>query len=723
MQTVFFRLAIFALTTFLPNLVISQDFDNYTPLKCSGAIPNGFLTDFQEVFEAEKGNITASNEADRIATEEFLYFSSYTYQNIKRSGTILFNDPISKYMNRIKDYLLRDAPELKDKIQVFALRSAQVNAFTYADGTIVVGMGLISRLDNEAELACVLAHEIQHYSEKHGISSHLRTQRMFKNADSAFRAMSLEDKIENVVNYSRDQETEADMGGFALIQESAYDPGAFVTVLEKLKFGYLPYDLKPFSPEFFSIPGFDWPESYQLKKVTPIEEKEPYDSLFSTHPKTDDRIDMAEVWVHNAERKGGIPYLFGAEEFENIREIARFEMVYDYLAYRRYERAIYTSFLLLKTHPNSFYLKKIIAHSLYGLARYKNEGDFDLVHFDSEDVTGESQALYHFMDQLGEAELTALALHWVWETQKQVEEDLELSGMAFDLMKDVQSHYNSYLQPDEEEKENLREKSKSFEEEGDKEEVRDKVNFAPGIFSSLISDSSFVKYKNWVFDLIIEEDEEIFKKGRLNRIDQKTKEKGIALGAQKVLIVTPRFVEFKLARKKVGVDFSNQDLFLEMVKECAGKSGLEYDILDYSGDEKTKGEDLESIFLLKTWYQDYLFNYEYDLVGLYDNEFSALFPDNKYSHVVFMNSASVLGLKDKSETRLGVYYIATCFAFPAGIYLLLKKHNFRFIKTTVIDMEEGNIAWNSFETIKSKNRSILRGKLYDLFFQINSNPK
>jgi predicted Zn-dependent protease len=48
-----------------------------------------------------------------------------------------------------------------------AIRDLEVNAFALPNGSIYVNSGLLSRMENEAQLAGVLAHEITHVANRH----------------------------------------------------------------------------------------------------------------------------------------------------------------------------------------------------------------------------------------------------------------------------------------------------------------------------------------------------------------------------------------------------------------------------------------------------------------------------------------------------------------------------------------------------------------------------
>ena len=48
-----------------------------------------------------------------------------------------------------------------------AIRDLEINAFALPNGSIYVTTGLLSRMENEAQLAGVLAHEVTHVTNRH----------------------------------------------------------------------------------------------------------------------------------------------------------------------------------------------------------------------------------------------------------------------------------------------------------------------------------------------------------------------------------------------------------------------------------------------------------------------------------------------------------------------------------------------------------------------------
>ena len=100
-----------------------------------------------------------------------------------RSGQVLYNPEYNAYLDRIADVLLKDNPGLRGQVHFYILRSPVVNAFAGAGGNIFISMGLISMLENEAELAYIMGHEIGHIALEHGLDFAMKASEIDKNSD------------------------------------------------------------------------------------------------------------------------------------------------------------------------------------------------------------------------------------------------------------------------------------------------------------------------------------------------------------------------------------------------------------------------------------------------------------------------------------------------------------------------------------------------------------
>jgi len=137
----------------------------------------------------------------------------------------------------VKGVICKMAADQCGSIRLYLIESPDFNAATLGNGALLVFTGMLVRLENEAELACVLGHEITHYTRKHQLDQFRRATNTsnalaFFNVLTAGLTMGLAGLAATVIAsgnffaYGRDQEREADAGGFDLMTAAGYNPRA-----------------------------------------------------------------------------------------------------------------------------------------------------------------------------------------------------------------------------------------------------------------------------------------------------------------------------------------------------------------------------------------------------------------------------------------------------------------------------------------------------------------
>ncbi len=208
-------------------------------------------------------------------------------QIIDRSGMLFDDKALEKYVNDVARKLppAEVAREIPYRIQV--LDNPYSNAFAFANGAIYVHTGILARMDNEAQLASLLAHEMAHASHRH----QLREFRGVRNKSAVFASMRATlgglpaigglatalgelGTVAAVTGYSRDLEREADQVGIEWMVAAGYDPKE--------------------APKLF----------LHLKAEAEEEEiKEPF--FFGSHPKLKERIRNYEEFLEAYPGQGG----------------------------------------------------------------------------------------------------------------------------------------------------------------------------------------------------------------------------------------------------------------------------------------------------------------------------------------------------------------------------------------------------------------------------------
>jgi predicted Zn-dependent protease len=164
---------------------------------------------------------------------------------------VLYEDPIvTDYIEKLGRRLAKSAP--KQRMHFFVLTNNRINAGTGPDGYIGIYTGLITIVRSEGELASVLAHEIAHVKQKHIARALERSNAMkIPSAVLTAAAIAVATKAPTVgtgalaasmtglqasaLNFSRENEFEADHIGLQILSNAGFNPHAMSAMFENLK--------------------------------------------------------------------------------------------------------------------------------------------------------------------------------------------------------------------------------------------------------------------------------------------------------------------------------------------------------------------------------------------------------------------------------------------------------------------------------------------------------
>lgn len=246
--------------------------------ECKGAIPeklqNGVL--------ANVSLDIAKDQSDWYLNKEFYLQTRYYLNSLLKSGKVVFGDEMNEYVNRVAhDVLTKSGNDsLIDKIDIFILKSNKVNAIAMQDGSIFITVGLLAQVENEAQLAFTIAHEITHVILQHSLDSYNEVKQEVKNYKQS--SENVNDVIERLSDYSKQKELEADSLGHIIFTKAGYDSDEAIKMLYVLLYSHLPFDELPFSSTFFDRKNYTLPTDYlTLNSVAEISDNSDFDiSLF-----------------------------------------------------------------------------------------------------------------------------------------------------------------------------------------------------------------------------------------------------------------------------------------------------------------------------------------------------------------------------------------------------------------------------------------------------------
>ncbi|MCX8027588.1 MAG: M48 family metalloprotease [Thermodesulfovibrionales bacterium] len=202
----------------------------------------------------------------------------------------------------------------------FAIQNSSIPNAWAIPGYVVITRGLLSNLDNEAEFAFVLGHEIGHVSARH--SARQMSQAMLLQLGLGITALALSNKdygelvvglgylggIVLLRKYSRDDEFEADRLGVEYMTRIGYNPKGAVSAHRRLQ---------------------QITQEYARSIGQEPSERTFFEELLATHPRTQTRIEEIERLIQNY-RAG---YLYGdganSQRYQSmINDIKRVNNIY-----------------------------------------------------------------------------------------------------------------------------------------------------------------------------------------------------------------------------------------------------------------------------------------------------------------------------------------------------------------------------------------------------------
>ena len=172
---------------------------------------------------------------------------SLALEGFKRYGMPVNNPEMQKYINLVGNAVARNSLRPGIPYYFVVVDSPVQNAFSCPGGIIFVSSGLLNTIQDEAQLAGILAHEVAHVSHKHALKSIQRAQ--FFNGVGKITAATMEGKkgkeFENMIGnlqetlfdkgLDQNMEFEADRSAMETAYRTGYDPEGIIEVLRELK--------------------------------------------------------------------------------------------------------------------------------------------------------------------------------------------------------------------------------------------------------------------------------------------------------------------------------------------------------------------------------------------------------------------------------------------------------------------------------------------------------
>lgn len=218
-----------------------------------GGLLRGVLNGVQSQNQAQPagngtGNLLQALAGGQTSVEQERDIGRRIAGNLLGAAPLVADPGLQRYVNKVGRWVASSSerPDLAWHFGV--IDSEDINAFAAPGGYVFVTKGLYKKLQNEAELAAVLGHEIGHVVRQHHLK--LLQQSQMISAVSGLLGPQLRDKnqlVQNLIgngaevvarSLDKDAEYEADRMGVVLAARAGYDGYALPAVLQEI--GHVP---------------------------------------------------------------------------------------------------------------------------------------------------------------------------------------------------------------------------------------------------------------------------------------------------------------------------------------------------------------------------------------------------------------------------------------------------------------------------------------------------
>ena len=188
-------------------------------------------------------NLLTANDEKKITFQ----ILSQVYQ----SNNVINDSEINNYIERLGRKLSMDGTNEKLSLKFFIVDDPSINAFAMLGGIIGIHTGLIFAANTESELSSVLSHEIAHITQKHllrlfdsqarnsfksylAIAIAILAARSNPQVASGAVVAANAAQVQSALDFTRENEKEADRVGIEILNKSGFDPKGFIDFFRTL---------------------------------------------------------------------------------------------------------------------------------------------------------------------------------------------------------------------------------------------------------------------------------------------------------------------------------------------------------------------------------------------------------------------------------------------------------------------------------------------------------
>jgi len=230
-----------------------------------------------------------------IGTQDEVAIGQSLVKEVESQNKVSEDTILGNYVNRVGQKVASVSDRRDIAYHFKVLESPEINAFACPGGFIYIYSGLLKTMDNEAQLAGVLAHEVGHVVARHSVKrlqqvlglQVLLSLTLGESSELTQKAVSTGIGV-ILQGYSRQNEFEADYDGAYYMTTAGYDPEGMIQLFGKFK------------------------EMEKNRKSTPL------DQLLASHPPTPERIAKVEEHIKSFNLEGK-KLTLGQESYQKMK--------------------------------------------------------------------------------------------------------------------------------------------------------------------------------------------------------------------------------------------------------------------------------------------------------------------------------------------------------------------------------------------------------------------
>jgi predicted Zn-dependent protease len=191
-----------------------------------------------------KNPVTGKSELSLVSESQEIQMGQQYAQQIVQTMGVYENQRVKDYVSKLGLALAAKSERPNLPWAFHVMDDPTVNAFALPGGFIFVTRGILTHMNNEAELVGVLGHEIGHVTARHSVQQMSREQlaqiglgvgSIISSDIAKYAGLASQGLGVLFLKYGRDAENQSDQLGFKYMVRDGYDPRAMASMFETLE--------------------------------------------------------------------------------------------------------------------------------------------------------------------------------------------------------------------------------------------------------------------------------------------------------------------------------------------------------------------------------------------------------------------------------------------------------------------------------------------------------